>query len=206
MNILIADDDPSLRFMLSEVCTHADWSPLIAENGAEALKLFEEYEPDIVLLDYHMPVMDGLQTVKEIRKRDLNIPILILTVDERQEIADRFLLEGATDFALKPVRAPDIISRIQLHVRLAKLTNNQEDKEEVFIEKGISKTTLSHITKYLRSQKEPASVNEIAKEVGLAYPTVYRYIAYLLESGNVVQKISHQKVGRPKKLYKWLSN
>ncbi|WP_247747516.1 response regulator [Alkalihalobacillus sp. BA299] len=206
VKIIIADDNPSLQYMLSEICKHAGWTPIIAENGKKALTLLEQYEPALILVDYHMPVMDGLKTVKEIRKRNQYIPILVLTVDERQEVADQFIQAGATDFALKPVKAPDIISRIQLHLKLANLTNTQEDQEEIFITKGISKSTLSHITQYLRGKREPAPVDEISKEVGLAYPTVYRYIMYLLEVGNVIQKDSHQKVGRPKKLYQWLSN
>jgi two-component system response regulator DctR len=45
------------------------------------------------------------------------LPILVLTVDERQELADQFLTAGATDFALKPIKAPDLISRINVHLR-----------------------------------------------------------------------------------------
>lgn len=205
MNILIMDDDPSLQFMLSEICEYAGWSSIIAENGKKGITLFEENKLDLILCDYHMPEMDGLKTVREIRKRNQSIPILVLTVDERQEIADQFMNEGATDFALKPVKALDIISRIKLHVRLANLTKVQEQAENVFVAKGISQSTLTHITDYLRSNTEPSSVDEISKEVGLAYPTVYRYIQYLLEEGKVQQKESHQKLGRPKKLYQWFS-
>ena len=46
------------------------------------------------------------------------VPIIVFTIDESQEVADQFLQAGASDFALKPIKAPDIISRIKLHLRL----------------------------------------------------------------------------------------
>ncbi|MDC3411914.1 response regulator [Aquibacillus sp. 3ASR75-11] len=205
LKVLIIDDDARLRYTLSEICKHPGWVPFQAENGYQGLQLLLEERMDMILADYHMPEMDGMQFVKEARKQDPHIPILVLTVDERQEIADRFLEEGASDFALKPVKAPDIIARMKLHARLANIATTQEEQEDIFVTKGISKTTLSHIVHYLKQNKEPISVDEISDEIGLAYPTVYRYIMYLLEIGKVKQSTSYQKIGRPKKVYQWFS-
>ncbi|MFQ3545317.1 response regulator [Halobacillus rhizosphaerae] len=206
MKILIIDNDESLRYMLTEFCRHAGWESETAENGSEGMKKFQADSYDIILVDYHMPEMDGLQTVREIRKQNEYVPILVLTVDERQEVADKFLEEGATDFALKPVKAPDMISRIKLHVQIANMKHVQEEEEDVFTTKGISKNTLKSVAEFLKNHPDPTSVDVISKEIGLAYPTVYRYLMHLLEEGKVKQIVSHQKIGRPKKLYKWYSN
>ncbi|KGX86124.1 response regulator [Pontibacillus litoralis] len=202
MNILIIDDDSSLRYMLTEICHHAKWTPTTAENGNVGLDLFRQYTYDVILIDYHMPELDGLQTVKAMRKLNDMIPILVLTVDERQEVADQFLENGATDFALKPVKAPDIISRIQLHAQLANM-QKVKNQEAFYPSKGISSQTLQHISTHLKAHPHPIAVDELSKHVNLAYPTVYRYLLYLLEQGKVKQVLSHQKVGRPKKLYQW---
>ncbi|RRN69542.1 response regulator [Peribacillus simplex] len=209
MNILVIDDDASIQYMLSEICEFAGWNVDTANNGKEGLNVFAEKGADVVLVDYHMPEMDGIKTVGELRTLNADVPILVLTVDERQEIADRFLEAGATDFALKPVKAPDLISRIQLHARLAKLTQSatqqkSSEKKDVFVTKGISKRTLYHISDFLHSNREPFSVDTISKEVGLAYPTVYRYIMHLLDEGKVEIIVSYQKIGRPKNLYQWI--
>ncbi|MED3996124.1 response regulator [Peribacillus frigoritolerans] len=208
MNILVIDDDASIQYMLSEICEFAGWNADTANNGKEGLNVFAEKGADVVLVDYHMPEMDGIKTVGELRKLNADVPILVLTVDERQEIADRFLEAGATDFALKPVKAPDLISRIQLHARLAKLTQSSQQKsseeKDVFVTKGISKRTLRHVSDFLYSNREPFSVDTISKEVGLAYPTVYRYIMHLLDEGKVETIVSYQKIGRPKNLYQWI--
>lgn len=206
MKILIMDNDESLRYMLTEFCKHAQWESDTAENGREGVEKFLSNDYDVILVDYHMPEMDGLQTVREIRKHNQNIPILILTVDERQEVADRFLEEGATDFALKPVKAPDLISRIKLHAQIANMKNVHEEEEDVFTVKGISKGTLNSVSGFMKEQREAISVDMISKQIGLAYPTVYRYLMHLLEEGKVKQVVSHQRIGRPKKLYKWYSH
>ncbi|ELK46365.1 response regulator [Halobacillus sp. ACCC02827] len=206
MKILIMDNDESLRYMLTEFCRHAQWESDTAENGRQGVAKFLENSYDVILVDYHMPEMDGLQTVREIRKHNSVVPILVLTVDERQEIADKFLEEGATDFALKPVKAPDLISRIKLHAQIANMKLVQEDEEDVFTAKGISRGTLQSISDFLKKNKEPYPVDYISKEIGLAYPTVYRYLMHLLEEGKVKQVVSHQKIGRPKKLYQWYAH
>lgn len=206
MKILIMDNDESLRYMLTEFCKHAQWESDTAANGREGVDMFLKGTYDVILVDYHMPEMDGLQTVREIRKHNTVVPLLVLTVDERQEVADRFLEEGATDFALKPVKAPDLISRIKLHAQIANMKNAQEDEEDVFTAKGISKGTLHSISTFLQENREAYPVDVISKEIGLAYPTVYRYLMHLLEEGKVKQVVSHQKIGRPKKLYKWYAH
>lgn len=207
MKILIVDDDEIIRYSLIEICIFAGWQATAVGNGQEGLLVFDKQGADVVLVDYHMPGMDGLTMVKELRKRTADVPILVLTVDERQSIAEKFLDAGATDFAIKPVLAPDLISRIQLHIRLVKLTRSSSGIptfEEVYVTKGISKATLSHVTRYLQTRKDPSYIEDIVKDLGLAYPTVYRYVTYLTQQGKVRVIVSYQKVGRPKHQYQWI--
>ncbi|WP_206810093.1 response regulator [Paradesulfitobacterium ferrireducens] len=208
MKILIMDDDEALRYMLTEIFTFVGWEPKAFPNGREGIKEFLSHGADIILVDYHMPEIDGLETVRLIREHDQLVPILVLTVDERQEIADRFLDEGATDFALKPVKAPDLIARVQLHKRLLDMTKTVQAtpkfQYEVFVTKGISQSTLSYIERYLAASEEPSTVEEISHELGLATPTVYRYLTYLVHNGKVQPLPSYQKMGRPKNRYHWI--
>ena len=164
MKILIMDDDKSLRYMLSEIFEFAGWDPVAYPNGREGIEGFLKHGADIILVDYHMPEIDGLETVRLIREQNQQIPILVLTVDERQEIADQFLDAGATDFALKPVKAPDLIARVQLHKRLLDMTKtvqaSTKTQYEMFVTKGISKSTLSYIERYLSACKQPSTVED----------------------------------------------
>lgn len=197
--ILIVDDNEDIRFTLKEICDYAEWGVVEATTEEEAVRLFTKLEPSLVLLDYHMPNWDGLKTTKELRKYNKRIPIIILTVDERQEIADTFLQAGANDFALKPIKAPDLISRIRINLKIVKLTENEDN---VFVDKGISKSTLYSIKIFLIQQEKPASINEIQKSLPIAYQTVHRYLNYLERRGEVEIISQYGKQGRPKNTYK----
>ncbi len=202
--LLIVDDDEMIRYTLQEICEYAEFESIAAENGRQALQRFRQETFDMVLVDYYMPEMDGLETVQAIRRLNETIPIIVLTVDERQETVSRFFAAGATDFALKPVRAPDLISRMQINLKLSKLKQQQMEKQrEVMVTKGISENTLQIIVQFLKEQTQPVAIEVITDAVGLAYPTVHRYIAFLLEEGLVRSLSNYRKIGRPKNQYIW---
>lgn len=226
--ILIIDDNEDIRYTLKEICSFVDFTPVVASDGKEGVQHFLKYNPDLILIDYHMPIMDGLVTVRTIRQMDQTTPIIVLTVDERQQIADQFLEAGANDFALKPIKAPDIISRINVHLKLVELkldingSHNQshetssiertKDKQyndrlsEVVtkvIAKGISKNTLYVIANYISKQSEPQTIEQVSSETGISYPTVHRYLNHLVEEQIIIMEIDYGKVGRPKNLYSW---
>ncbi|RXT04332.1 response regulator [Ammoniphilus sp. CFH 90114] len=202
--ILIVDDDPMIRYTLQEICEFAGFDSLALENGKEACERFNEDEFEVVLVDYYMPEMDGLETVRALREMSEQVPILVLTVDEREETVQGFFEAGATDFSLKPVRAPDLISRLNLHLELSSMKRHQQNKRrEVWVTKGISENTMNLIVQFLKEQTQPVTIEEITEGVGLAYPTVHRYIAQLMDE-EAVEVIPHyRKVGRPKNQYLW---
>ncbi|MDY0404756.1 response regulator [Virgibacillus sp. 179-BFC.A HS] len=198
-HVLIADDSEDIRFTLREICTFAHWHVSEAATGKEAVHVFQTVSPDIVLIDYHMPHWDGIRTTKEIRKLNQTVPIIILTVDERQEIADSFLDAGATDFSLKPIKAPDLLSRIRVNLKVGQLT--KAEQSDVFVEKGINAATLRAIKSFLLQQSKPVSINDIKNNLPIAYQTVHRYLNYLETQGVVHVIPEYGKTGRPKNKY-----
>lgn len=197
--ILIIDDNEDIRFTLKEICEYANWHVVEAPTGKKAVELLQVITPNLVLLDYHMPDWDGIKTTKELRQINGKIPIIILTVDERQEIANAFLHAGATDFALKPIKAPDLISRIRINLKIGKLT---EEKNGAFVEKGINDATLMSIKNYLIQQTDPSTINEIQEGLPVAYQTVHRYLNYLEGKGEVEVISQYGRKGRPRNTYK----
>ena len=144
--ILIIDDDKEILFAMSAICEYRGWIPITAMNIKEAIDIFKVVNPDLVLIDYHLPVISGIEGVKKIRKINKTIPIIVLTVEEDQEVADKFSKVGASDFALKPVKAPDIISRIEVHLRYKDELNIEDSSEYI---KGISQKTFDIIQQYM---------------------------------------------------------
>lgn len=201
MKVLIIDDNEDIRFTVSEICDFAGWTPVTADNGFEGAELFKSEKPDLVVVDYHMPMLDGMETIEQIRKTDRKVPIIVLTVDERQEIADEFLAIGATDFALKPIKAPDLIARIKVNLRIAQLLKIESGLAEDNV-KGISGATQKIIIEFMKQQGEPLTIEEITEGVELAYQTVHRYLMNMVREGRVITVCDYGKVGRPKNRYR----
>lgn len=196
VTILCIDDDEQISFALGALFRLQGWQTVSAMSVDEGLRAFREARPDLVLIDYHMPRVNGVAGVRLLRERSATVPIIVFTIDDSQAVADAFLEAGASDFALKPIKAPDIISRIKLHLRLlAKDADGQSVK-------GVSPATQALIEDFLAAQDGPHTANEIAEGTGLAYQTVYRYLQRLVAEGRVEMRSNYGKVGRPKQTYR----
>ncbi len=202
ISILTIDDEEQICFAFNELFRLQGWSAYSALNMEDGLKIFDQKKPDIVLLDYHMPHINGVEGCRMIRRRDPHVPILVFTIEEDPKVVDAFLEAGASDFAIKPIKGPDIISRIRLHLRLLEKTRTYQN---IPLEKGMSLATLTLVEEYLKKCREAATVDEIAKGTGLANQTIYRYLQYLIREGKVEQKNSYGKVGRPRRFYRIIS-
>lgn len=205
VSVLCIDDEESIRFALEAVMESQGWIAYTAKNVKEGLEIYKAKRPTLVLMDYHMPVINGITGVSMLRELDSNVPIIVFTIDANQDLADRFIEIGATDFANKPIKAPDLISRMKLHIRLlekhealtAKGIIAQSEKNT----KGIREATLSLILDSLYENNEHLMVEEISELTGLSYQTTYRYLQFLESEGIVQVKITYGKIGRPKQSY-----
>ena len=99
VTILSIDDDPQICFALGELFKFQGWRAVSASDVASGLEAFRRYSPDIVLIDYHMPGVSGIEGVKLLRRQSSSVPIIVFTIDESQTVADTFLAAGASDSA-----------------------------------------------------------------------------------------------------------
>jgi two-component system response regulator ResD len=114
--VLLVDDEQAIRELLALYLTKEGFTVLEAANGAEALIKNQEHKPDIIILDIMMPVLDGLEVCRQIRKIS-NIPIIMLT--SRAEDEDRIMgLElGADDYVTKPFNSREVVARVKAVLR-----------------------------------------------------------------------------------------
>ena len=115
--ILIVDDSPDLRSLLSMGLDMAGYQTATAENGAAAMPLVERETFDLILLDLHMPVMDGLHFLEWLRgKARIMVPVLVFTssdVDDNElAMRERVQAAGATDLLPKPAQLPVVLERV----------------------------------------------------------------------------------------------
>ena len=205
IKILMIDDEEQILFALRAVFQFQGWASISAKDVPTGLELFRTQHPDLVLIDYHLPQINGIKGVQMIREIDPDVPIIVFTIDESEEVANRFLEAGASDFALKPIKAPDIISRIRLHIRL--LDSNRQLKANIQTEergttKGIGVSTLELIEGVMNESEDFLTVETISQRTGLAYQTTYRYLQHMYAQGHVEVQQSYGKVGRPKQKYR----
>jgi DNA-binding NtrC family response regulator len=109
--ILIVDDEPSNRNILSQELTHEGYSVAVAGDGREALRKVELSRPDLIILDYMMPDLSGLEVLKELRNRENDTPVVMITAYGTMERAVEAMKEGAYDFITRPFE-PDHIALV----------------------------------------------------------------------------------------------
>ena len=114
--ILIVDDDNNIAELISLYLTKEQYDNVIAGDGREALRLFEEFQPDLILLDIMLPGMDGYEVCREIRHTS-NVPIIMLSA--KGEVFDKVLgLElGADDYIIKPFDTKELVARVKAVLR-----------------------------------------------------------------------------------------
>jgi two-component system response regulator DctR len=201
IRILAIDDEPDILYTLKAVGSSMGWDVQTEADSTKGCQAFKALKPDLVLVDYHMPQQDGLVTVRLLRQMDRLVPIIVLTVDENQAIADRFLNAGANDFANKPIKVPDLAARINVHIQL--LRKQHELEAGCQATKGINDCTLRLIYEYCQAQNDWFTIEDAVESVGLAYQTTVRYLQYLLNKKELVVMSYYGKVGRPRNKYKF---
>lgn len=101
--ILVVDDEASVTAILSDYLTEHRYDIVTAQSGAEALERLASDRPDAILLDLHMPGMDGIETLRRIQARDAHVPVLMITGNDDLAVAREALGLGAFDHILKPI-------------------------------------------------------------------------------------------------------
>jgi len=100
--ILVVDDEPEVRQLMEHFLTERGYEVRIAENGRLALAALDTFMADVVLLDMHMPEMDGLETLKRLAARSPSLPVIMVTVNDDVETTTHLLQMGAADYVPKP--------------------------------------------------------------------------------------------------------
>ncbi|MGQ0549738.1 MAG: HD domain-containing phosphohydrolase [Armatimonadota bacterium] len=142
-HIMIVDDQEANVRLLERILQQAGFDKVKSTTDPRlALSLFAGFQPDLVLLDLHMPNVDGFQIMEELRHRieGTYLPILVLTADITPEVKQRALAGGAKDFLTKPVDAIEVVLRIRNLIETRMLHLQLQDQNEVLEEKVLDRT------------------------------------------------------------------
>jgi len=157
-SILVVDDEPSIIQTLDGILSDEGFDVLTASNGYEALKIIDAESPDLILLDIWMPGIDGIETLKEIKKDNPFIQVIMITGHGTIETAVKATKLGAFDFIEKPLSIDKIIVAISNALNYRQL----EEENRYLRKKTIEKHSLTG---------NSPSVIELKNQIAIAAPT-----------------------------------
>jgi len=137
--VLIVDDDPKLLKMLQRTLTYENLTVFTAGNGLEAMPLVEEHQPDLIILDWLMPKMDGLTFIEKLRKSDDQTMVLMLTARDAIENRVEGLQSGADDYLIKPFAPVELVARV--HALLRRVEAKPEKKKVEYADLSLDPVT-----------------------------------------------------------------
>ena len=218
--VLIVEDDPMVAMINEQfVSRHKDF--VVAHkcnDGKSALEYLENNDVDLIILDVFMPYMDGFETLRQIRKKQIPVDVIMVTAANEREQLKEGLHLGVVDYLVKPftferfkVALDKFIAQSEALKDLDKVNQKNIDflidktrkKANELYPKGIQEKTLQTIIEHLKENKNKwLTGDEIAEKVGLTGVTVRRYMTHLSEVGIVIADMNYGTGGRPCMLYK----
>ncbi|MHB8923025.1 MAG: response regulator [Thermoleophilia bacterium] len=155
IRLLLADDHAILRSGLVRLLGEQSDIEVVgeAENGREAVQKVQELHPDIVLMDIGMPVMNGMEATKQIKKRDQQVKVLVLTMHDNEEYLFQVLQAGASGYVLKKAADSDLVNAIHVVAR-----------GDCFLYPSAAKMVVEDYLEKMKSGSEPTSTFDTLTE------------------------------------------
>lgn len=156
-NIMIVEDDDSIRHMLKKVLERHSYQPVEAASAEEGLELMDSQHIDMIILDLMLPGMDGYEFARTIRDGGSTVPILMATAMQLSEDKKRGFAAGCDDYMTKPVDTEEMMWRIQALLRRAQIMDDRKididgvvlDYDALTVTRGDESVTLPQKEFYL---------------------------------------------------------
>ena len=223
IRVLVVDDD----FMVAKV--HAAFVGRtpgfevvgVAHTGTAALESVATLEPDLVLLDIHLPDISGTEVLRRLREQDPDVDVLVISAAKEAETVRTALRGGVVNYLLKPFDQDALRDRLQryaaTHRSLADDTVAQTDLDRLFggaparpatarLPKGLSPESAGLVAGVLRAAATDSadlSASECAERTGLSRVSARRYLEHFVDSGRAEVRLQYGAAGRPQRRYVW---
>jgi two-component system OmpR family response regulator len=169
--LLVVDDEPSIRELLTASLRFAGFEVFPAADGAEALKLAEQHRPDLVVLDIMLPDLDGFTVTRKLRERGRDVPVVFLTARDDTNDKVTGLTVGGDDYVTKPFSLEVVVARIRAVLRRTGVAGRPDTGRLIFHD--------------LEMDEDSHEVRRAGKLIDLS-PTEFKLLRYLMLNPNRV--------------------
>lgn len=157
--MLIADDNPDITDVLAAYARKEEFEPVIASDGEEAIRLFQQYSPEVVLLDVMMPKEDGYEVCRKIRAKS-DVPVILITARGEDFEKIMGLDIGADDYIVKPFSPSEVMARVRAVMRRMVKKEKEKTSENVLMVDNLT-INLEEYTLYIGNTKMQMTKKEI---------------------------------------------
>lgn len=225
LRVLVVDDDFMVARIHGRFVEQTDGFEVVgtARTGAEALELVASLQPDLLLLDVHLPDLSGLEVLEQLRGRGQDVAVVMVTAERGAAAVRSALHGGALQYLVKPFEYDDLADRLRrVAATLASLSGDpalphatevdQATIDQAFgtgravdvpavLPKGLSPETADLVLEAARATGE-ISASEAADAVGLSRVTARRYLEHFVDTGAAEVRLQYGGTGRPERRYR----
>lgn len=217
--VMIVEDDPMVAMINEQFINRCSGFKVASKcsNGEEALAMLEEASADLVIMDVYMPRLDGIETLKKIREKDIPVSVIMVTAANDNKTVEEAIRLGAVDYLVKPftfdrfrqslekfrssrqmLGTESALNQRNIDILLGNIAPAPQEQEP----KGIQDKTRSRLMDCLAASEDWLTGEEISERTDLSVVTVRKYMNYLVDIGEVQGRMNYETGGRPCMLYK----
>lgn len=219
IRVLVVEDEPLLaEAHRSYVDRVAGFRTVgVVQGGRDALRQLERIPVDLVLLDFYLPDMSGLDVCRAMRAAGVRADVIAVTSARDVDTVRAAISQGVVQYLLKPFAFAALRDKLQAYAEyrsaLDRGTSAQDQavvdralavlrgSPQTTLPKGLSPQTLTLVVEALAARSEPASASDLAAATGVSRVTARRYLEHLVAHGAAEQSLRYAKAGRPEVLY-----
>src|SRR3954454_15510895 len=219
IRVLVVDDD----FMVAKVHgafvgrTPGFEVAGVAHTGAAGLDAAEELQPDLVLLDIHLPDLSGIEVLRRLRERQPDVDVLVISAAKEAETVRTALRGGVVNYLLKPFDQYALRERLEQYAadhHSLDATVEQSELDKLFgsakgrptppkLPKGLSPESADLVAGVLRACADDLSASECAERTSFPGGSARRYLEFFVDTGRAEVRLQYGAAGRPQRRYAW---